>query len=80
MLLFLKVRTISEGVVEREMGINCVLEALNLTKLSVPHWDILTKSALIEFERVFLHRIRTLVEGCEGKSEDEWKVESSANA
>ena len=49
-----KVRTISGGVEEREMGINCVLEALKLTRLSVPHWEMLTKSEFKESERVVL--------------------------
>ena len=36
-----------EGVVEKEIVKSCVLEVLNLTKLQVPHSEMLCKSKLI---------------------------------
>ena len=52
MSLLSKVRSISEGVEEREMCINCVLEILNFTRLSAHQWGMLTKTEFIESERV----------------------------
>ena len=37
----------SEEFVEREIGRNCVLEALTLTKFWVPHSDIFSRSEAI---------------------------------
>ena len=45
--MFSKLISKTEGVVEREIGRNCVLEALNLTKFSAPQLEILSKSVLI---------------------------------
>ena len=53
-------------------------KALKFTKLFTPHLEMLTKSAFKETENVFRNWIRFLVEGWEGKAEDQWMVESSA--
>ena len=48
--LFSKVILKSEGVVDREIGRNWVLDELNLTKFCLPQPEILSRSELRDIE------------------------------
>ena len=67
-------------MVDREIGRNCVLEALNLTKFWEPHSDILSRSELIVEAMVVWESERSADEHGESKEEEMCRVESSAKA
>ena len=67
-----------EGVLDKEIVKSCVLEVLNLTKLRVPHSEMLYKSELTVEDIARQDGERALEEGWYWKEDDLCRVESSA--
>ena len=62
--LFSKLIIQSEGVVERDIGRSCVLEALNFTRFCKPQLEILSRSVLIAEDKATRDWVRAKEEGC----------------
>jgi len=65
-----KTKCKSEGLVEREMGRNWVLEELKLTRFDVPQLEMHPKSELRETEVESREKLRAEEEGREEKEVD----------
>ena len=70
----------SVGKVERDIGKNCVLEALNLTKFWEPQLEIFRRSELMTEAKAVRDSERTAEDGGDLKEDEMCRVESSANA